>query len=639
MASSNPMNTSNQYVKYRITVTENSQSIDNNTSNVTVSVKFYRTNTGYQTWGTGTVYCKINGTTYKASVTPDQKITSSGIVLFTKTLAIKHNADGTKTLTCSAWISHDVLTSSEQSYSQTLTTIPRTSALTAGNGTLGTAQKLTIAKANSSFTHTITYQCGSASGTICTKSGSTSINWTPPLDLAEQNTSGTAVTVVLTISTYNGDTLIGSAKKTITCAIPAGIAPTCTVKVEDAAGYAGTYGGFVQGYSKAKVTITPSLSYDAEIVACKTVIGNITYQGTSFTTDVLTAAGSLTITTTVTDARGRTGTATTTLNVLAYEPPQIQSLNFRRCSDAAGNVPDDTGGYIQVWISAAVTPLNNKNTASYTLAYKKTADTAYTSIALSTLKNKYSVADSKFVFAADTEASFDIRLTVEDAFGYDASGMKVSTAFTLMHWALSGLSMAIGKVCELGNHWLDIGLRTMFRMPAYFAHNMGIYGTASNGVQKNVFNPQDAENNTIIGLDNCRKKDGITAVYGHDITLGISHVNGEEQVWKPYYAPGDVINLDTGGTYYTGYASSGKNLVRVFIPLSRPILGCQTVAMSGGSWTVYQNGTSYNVTPSKITASIRENGVNVFIEFSNVTLAASHTACGVYIAGAGIAFS
>ena len=82
MATSSAMKTSNQYVKYKITITQNSRDINNNKSNVTVSVRFYRTNTGYTTYGSGTVYCKINGTKYSAAVEPSQKITNSGIVLF-----------------------------------------------------------------------------------------------------------------------------------------------------------------------------------------------------------------------------------------------------------------------------------------------------------------------------------------------------------------------------------------------------------------------------------------------------------------------------------------------------------------------------------------------------------------------------
>ena len=131
MGKSGALSTSNQYVKYTIEIIENSQSIPNNTSNVTVKVRFYRTNTGYETYGTGTVYCKINGTQYSASVSSSQKITNSGIVLFSKTLTIAHGTDGKKTLTCSAWINLNTpLTSNEQSYSQALSTIPRNAKIT-----------------------------------------------------------------------------------------------------------------------------------------------------------------------------------------------------------------------------------------------------------------------------------------------------------------------------------------------------------------------------------------------------------------------------------------------------------------------------------------------------------------------------
>ena len=46
MADSSAMSTSNQFVKYHISVYENSTNLNSNTSNVTVHVYFYRTNTG-----------------------------------------------------------------------------------------------------------------------------------------------------------------------------------------------------------------------------------------------------------------------------------------------------------------------------------------------------------------------------------------------------------------------------------------------------------------------------------------------------------------------------------------------------------------------------------------------------------------
>lgn len=141
MAVSGNLSTSNDRVKYNITVTESNVNVQNNTSQITVSVKFWRTNTGYETYGTGTVYCTIDGVQYSAAVTPSQKITNSGIVLFNKTLTINHNSDGSKTVNVKARITlGSVLSSDYQGFNVTLTKINRTPSavssftITAGNG-------------------------------------------------------------------------------------------------------------------------------------------------------------------------------------------------------------------------------------------------------------------------------------------------------------------------------------------------------------------------------------------------------------------------------------------------------------------------------------------------------------------------
>lgn len=126
MPTSQNFDTSNKYIKYRIQVTVNSQSIENNTSNITVKVLFFRTNQGYTTFGSGTCYCGINGTSYSQAVTSSQKITSSPIALFTKTVDIPHDNDGSKSVWVSAYISHNApLTSSDQGFSAGLPKIPR----------------------------------------------------------------------------------------------------------------------------------------------------------------------------------------------------------------------------------------------------------------------------------------------------------------------------------------------------------------------------------------------------------------------------------------------------------------------------------------------------------------------------------
>lgn len=458
MATSSAMSTDNQYIKYTISITQNSQSVTNNTSNVTVQVRFYRTNTGYTSYGYGTVYCKINGTTYSASVTSSQKITSSGIILFTKTLNISHNTNGTKTLTCSAWISHDVVTSSEQSYSLGLTTIPRKSSLSASNGTLGTAQTLTVTRQSTSFTHTITYTCGSASGTVCTKSSSTSISFTPPYNLAQQNLSGTSVSIKFTITTYNGSTSLGSNTKTISCTMPALIRPSCTVTVTDPTGYADYFGSFIQGISKFKVVVNSTLAYGSAISAYKTTANGVTYTTASFTTDALKYSGTMTISARVTDRRGRSGSVTSQQTVTAYSPPEITQLEVRRCT--SGGVYDDQGGYAIVTVGAAITALNNKNTATYTLEYKKTSESTYTTVSLATLDNAYSFSDHAVtMLTLATDSSYDIRLKAKDNFNTTYRSTSVSTAFTLMDFRADGTGMGIGKIGEEPNI-LDIGLQT-----------------------------------------------------------------------------------------------------------------------------------------------------------------------------------
>lgn len=129
MAASDWMKTSNQYIDYWIEIRTLSQSIANNNSNVRVDVWVQRRNVGYTTTTSGTVWVKIDGSWYSATLS-SVDITSTKRRVFTKTLDINHAPNGTKTLTTSAYFDTNRFTSSEQSYSETLTTIPRYATIT-----------------------------------------------------------------------------------------------------------------------------------------------------------------------------------------------------------------------------------------------------------------------------------------------------------------------------------------------------------------------------------------------------------------------------------------------------------------------------------------------------------------------------
>lgn len=324
------------------------------------------------------------------------------------------------------------------------------STLTAGNGTLGTAQSLTISRQISSLTHTITYKCGTASGTIATKTTGTSVNWTPPLSLAQQNTTGTTVSVTLTLTTYSGDTNMGTDTKTITCSIPASVKPTCSMTLEDVEGADDIYGSPVQRLSRIKAVITASGAQGSTITTYKVTCDGNTYTGSTITTNLLQNSGSIPITVTVTDSRGRQGSTSYTMSVQAYSAPAITAFKVVRCN--ADGTENDRGEYTKVTFSAAISSMNSKNTAAYVLRYKKTSDSMFTEMTITDLAGKYSVSDWSHVLAAGGNDSYDIEVEAIDQHSSAMRASTVSTAFTLMNWGANGTSIGIGKVAEGTNN-------------------------------------------------------------------------------------------------------------------------------------------------------------------------------------------
>lgn len=448
MATSGALSTSNDNIKYKITITQNSQSVTNNTSNVTVSVKFYRTNTGYTTYGTGTVYCKINGTTYSASVTPDDEITSSGIVLFTKTLNISHGSDGTKKLTVSAWISHERVTSSEQSYSMTLTTIPRATTPTVNvtSADMNTSITVSMPRASSSFTHTLKYTFGSATGTIGSSLG-TSKAWTIPLSLANQIPNATSGSLTITCETYNGSTKIGTKTVKITIKVPSSVVPTISsISVVDSkTDLADKFATLIQNQSKPTITVNASGAYSSTIASYSTKFLGVTYTAKSFTVSNLTQSGTLSIVTTVKDSRGRTASLTQNINVLAYSIPSISLFTAQRCnSDGTINLE---GQYLKLTYAYSISELSKRNDALGTISYKLSSESSYTRLISYTGYSVNTSYISTVIF--DVNNSYDIRLTVSDYFKTVTYDEILSTAFTLMDFHSSGRGMSFGGVASI----------------------------------------------------------------------------------------------------------------------------------------------------------------------------------------------
>lgn len=144
-------------------------------------------------------------------------ISSTGThLLGTVSQKVTHGSDGGKTISMSAvfkiqaTLSGTFYDSITANTTVTLDSIPRASSVTASNAELGKASVIQISRASSSFTHTLTYAFGSATGTIVSKTASTSVTWNPPLSLANQIPKAVTGTCTITCTTYNGSTNIGS---------------------------------------------------------------------------------------------------------------------------------------------------------------------------------------------------------------------------------------------------------------------------------------------------------------------------------------------------------------------------------------------------------------------------------------------
>ncbi len=448
-----------------------SQSVANNTSTVTAKVQLVSTGSSYtiNSSASKSGSLTINGTKYTfnftASLSGNQTKT-----LFTKTVTVAHNANGSKTCSFSATCGINVtlsgtyygnVTASGSGVFNTIARASTISSVTSSVSVNGTnAVTVNITRAASSFTHKVVFSFGSYSKT--TEDVGTSTSYTIPQSWLNAIPNATSGTAKVTVTTYSGSTKIGSAvSKNFTVTVPANVVPTFgSVAVADTTANQTTFGNMVQSKSKPKFTITASGALGSTIKAYKTVFEGKTYTGATPTASAIAKSGTASATITVTDSRGRTASTTKTWTVVAYSAPKIISFQGFRC--LADGTENYEGTYIKAAVNFSVSTVNNKNAASYTIEYKLQSATTWTSLTSgSVYALNSSIVSASGVFGVDN--SFDIRLTVKDSFTTISSIFEIPTAFTLLDFNKSGKALAFGKVSELTE-----GIE--FALPLYSSH-------------------------------------------------------------------------------------------------------------------------------------------------------------------------
>lgn len=449
----------------------NSQSIEDNTSSVTVKVFLVSSGSSYiiNSTASKTVTLVINGTTYTkkasglANLTGGQKKE-----LFAKTVTISHNADGTKsipiycTFTLEATLSGTwwgtIRAPESGNATATLDTIPRaTTPTTSGTWNVGNTVTISTPRASDDFTHTLQYSLNNSSWTNIATDVGTSTTWTLPSALATAKTSATSGTVYIRCITYSGSTNIGNKTISRTYSITSSYAaPSVALAVSQTND--ASISSYIRGRSKVTLKATATLKYSA--TATKYVFN---YGGTTKTVTTTASTASVTFTlpsnaaesyaysVTLTDSRGFTASKSGTITTIAYSAPVISSLVATRGNyDGTTFTENSKGNSLQIVAAGTITSLSNANAKNYKMEYRLSNATTYTTLIDTKAASDYAVSVTEYTDAIFSEnASYVLRFTLSDGFESVSQIVDVPSQKVLLNFSANGKAMAIGGIATV----------------------------------------------------------------------------------------------------------------------------------------------------------------------------------------------
>ena len=391
--------------------------------------------------------------------------------LGTTSLQVPHNPDGTLTTTLSAvyniqFLSYATLTASG---SVTLDKIVMGSSIASVTGAVDAGGTLNIVmnRMNTAYRHKAVVEFGGRS--LTTEPYGDSVSVGIPLEWLEEIPDAASGTATVRATTYTDEscaTAVGQVQEaafTIRAGdsarpvIAAGALTASPVQTGAAAGFR----AYIQGKSRVKIELDASqltLVAGATVRSYSAGTGG-SFVGSSYTSDVLTAAGDLTVTYTVTDSRGLTGSGSVTVNVESYAPPRLTNVSIYR---ATGAEADQAGTDLYVKATLAYSAVAGENSADLYGGYL--IGSTWVEEALE------SGAGEVIAGVLDVAKSYRARVRAADALGGEALVEAViPTAGASMHFRDGGVGVRFGGYAEDGNFTVD--------WPAVFKGDVQVDGT------------------------------------------------------------------------------------------------------------------------------------------------------------------
>lgn len=327
-----------------------------------------------------------------------------------------------------------------------ITTAAGSSTIAAITQTVETLGTLTVSlnKAVDAFRHKLTVTAGGK--TLYTSElFDASYSVTVPRSWFDSFPSVSTIPATATVTTYNGDTAVGTASAAVTVTADDGMRPQISEGWATAAPYnigavAGLT-GYIAGYSQAEISFDAAKLSQAAGAALASV--TVTCSGS-----VITAApyrtpillGAADVVCTATDSRGRAATQTIRIEPMAYAPPTLSQVQILRCT--AAGVEAEDGNHYSAKATAIFSALGGQNTLTLTAAHKIQGGVYGTETALTS-------GEAAIIGTISPDSTYQVRITATDTLGNTAT---VTAKLPTRQWALKfrqdGQGAAFGKAAE-----------------------------------------------------------------------------------------------------------------------------------------------------------------------------------------------
>ena len=402
----------------------------------------------------------VDGQTLSWSGRPSMLSQNSSIMLIDRTVTIRHENDGKKSFNLSATFSGGggwspgTLTISSNSF--TLSTIPRSSSVRVGSGTIGSPITININRQNPSFKHIVRYKWAGKSGTIASNVD-TSATWSIPLDFANDIPNSASGIGTIYVDTYSGSTKTGTQSTTFTASVPANIKPTFWgVTLSDvnvaAQNLISNSDTFIQVISNIKVVFNGAKgTYGSSITGYRAeIVGkNQATSSNGGSLGIMNYNGTIKIRASVSDSRGRwSDTREVSVTVLEYFAPAL-SFSIARTGS--------TSSTLTVTRNAKIAPLtvsgSQKNTMTLTFKVAKLGTNAFAvdnGQATGTWSSIPSLVNSQANLAGNYLAnqSWVVIGILEDKFTRTEFMVNVATESVVFSYDRSGVG--VNKIRERG---------------------------------------------------------------------------------------------------------------------------------------------------------------------------------------------